>query len=176
MMSKRLARAAATLIASAIIFTAWAMVDLILMYHWWSAQEAPPLQMPEYLLRYRSRVEIHSLRFTPGLDLLVLPAAAVFVYIGGRFFRRAYSVAAISAATVFATILSMMVNYYPALILSGRVSSPFPFVGVSRGLREAAAVAVIELVVTLVAAWLLVGLARLARENQSGQTREMKNS
>jgi hypothetical protein len=115
------------------------------------------------LLGIVSDVEIHSLRFRWGWDLAVFVLFAAVVAVVQKLRRRAMLMPTI-VSTLLAAGLSIGMVMYPALTLSGRMSSPFT--GVDRSINESIAFAV---VVTLTLVSVVVLIARAHRDTPSAR-------
>jgi hypothetical protein len=107
---------------------------------------------PDAMLTIPTDVEIHSLSIRWGWDLALLVILAVIVATVQVRRRRPVFVPVIVSSTLTAA-LAIGMAYYPALTLSGRLSSPFT--GVNRSLHESIAFAVVATVVVAALAMLL---------------------
>jgi hypothetical protein len=111
------------------------------------------------MVRVLPDVEIYSLRFRWGWDLSAFVLFAAVAAIIQKVRRRRVLVP-ITATTLLAAALSIAMVIYPALTLSGRMSSRFT--GVDRWINESIAFAA---VVALALVSAIVLLSRAQREN-----------
>jgi hypothetical protein len=138
------------------MFAAWAAARIALAIYM-----RRDVNYLDALVGIASDVEIHSLRFRWGWDLAVFVLFAAAVAVVQKLRRQAVLVSTISS-TLLAAGLSIGMVVYPALTLSGRMSSPFT--GVDRSINESIAFAV---VVTLTLVSVVVLLSRAHRDKPS---------
>ena len=106
------------------------------------------------LLGLITDVEIHSLRFRWGWDLAALVMFAAFAGIFQKLRGRPVILPTI-VATSLAAALSIAMVMYPALTLSGRITSPFS--GINRSLNESIAFAVVVTLLLMAVIAVLAG-------------------
>ena len=140
------------------MFAAWATGRIAL-----SMYMRREIGYPDVLLKIATDVEIHSLHFRWGWDLVLFVLLAAVVATLQKLRNRNVFVPA-ALATIIAAALSIGMVAYPALTLSGRLSSPFT--GVNRTINESIAFAI---VVTLALVSVVVLLARAHRETPAAQ-------
>lgn len=133
------------------MFASWAMARIAL-----SMYMRTDINYGDVLLSIVSDVEIHSLHFRWGWDFAALLFSAAIVAIVQTVRRRRVLVPTTVSAAL-AGVLSFGMVMYPALTLSGRMSSPFT--GVDRSVNESVAFAVVATVV-LVGVMTLLALAQ----------------
>ena len=134
------------------MFAAWAAMRVMLSIYLQSNGSHT-----EALLRIVSDVEIHSLRFKWGWDFAAFAFFAAVAATVQKVRRRHIVIPAV-VATLLAGALSIAMVLYPALTLSGRLSSPFT--GVARSLNETKAFAATVTLALVTSALLLSRLGR----------------
>lgn len=113
------------------------------------------LLYPDVLLKLATDVEIHSLQIRWGWDLWSFVLfALVAAIVQARRRRSIFVPAGLSAALAMGLALGMA--YYPALTLSGRMSSPFG--GLDRAFHESIAFAAVVILALGVVMTLLIVL------------------
>jgi hypothetical protein len=107
------------------MFLSFAVVRIVLIQNVRNYFEQSSGPVDEQVLRIATDVEIHQLHLKVGYDLIALPLLGIGAFVVAR--RRGWSEAFVIAAgaTILTSLLSLAMAYYPSLILSGRIGSPF---------------------------------------------------